>query len=289
MMRVLSAGGEWGGTALPRIVASVFAAAAVVTLASPAEAVTQVSCGAAFIQDPASVSCGTAPMPGDPDSNRAWASADITSGELKMFAQQDNTGTVNVQSLSNEEITFTGLGAGAAIQFILDVDASISGMSAGNSLQMWLGLSQSDGNGGLQAEVENAYLFLDIDHDNGSDEVSEVINSESTGASITALSMDRSALQYQLAVTATLTDADPTIYVLNGLSMLLGASSGFTTGDVSNTASLSIVTPEGVSFTSANGLLTAQVPLPPAIALMLAGLGGLACVSRWRQRKPPIA
>ncbi|MEM9147723.1 MAG: hypothetical protein AAGC57_16180 [Pseudomonadota bacterium] len=254
----------------------VVVAAGAALWALPASAVTQVSCGMfPFDTDPVAVSCGTPPTPGDPDGVRAWASADITTGELKMFGQMDGSGTLNVQSLSNEEITFSGLGAGAVIQFILDVDAAISGEAAGNSLQMWLGLSQADENSPF-AGVEYAYSLLDIDHDNGSNEVSEVFGFTTSGGTISALSMDRSALDYRLEVSATLTDADPTIYVLNGLNMLLGADTGFITGDVSNTASLSIITPDGVTFSSENGLLTAAVPLPASLSLLLVGLGLLA-------------
>jgi hypothetical protein len=90
-----------------------------------------------------------------------------------------------------------------------------------------------------------------------------------------------------LSLSFTVDDAHRAVSIT---ALLMGNAFNGSFVDFLNTGILSIALPQGLSFTSASGLLltatnVAPVPEPSELALMLAGLAFVATQARRRRRK----
>jgi len=213
-------------------------------------------------------------------SGTTRASADLASGSISSYSR--NEGVPLLRSAGGgfeDEVTIVGLAPGQtqSITTTLHVRGNFGGESDDTQpsmiAQLIAGfpvLSNSEGAAIAELSYDGTNVTLD--------------DSRSLGSyNVFIDSLAPSAVDITLAAFVNVSALDPTFILSADITTIADAriESTIVESDFGNTAFLSIDLPPGLSFTSVSGvLLTAPIPVPPAIWLFGSGLIGLIGVAR---------
>jgi hypothetical protein len=207
------------------------------------------------------------------------SSANLATGQLKAFVDsQPQQYTYYAISSFGDTIHFVGLGnTPVPITLLMTVHGSSSGVVDGNSI------GEAELRTGLQAAA------ADINANPLNANLVSITNTGFGGGTVTVISQDRTNIAFTLADTLTVSSFDPDLDFTASLAAE-PATNGVTevTSDFGHTATLAIVLPSGVTFTSDSGALLSQapsaIPEPMSASLLTVAFAGIAAVRHRRKR-----
>ena len=211
-------------------------------------------------------------MPG----TTAFAYGDLATGKLGASVSTNFAGT-NAKVTLSEKLTFTIPGATAdtltPISFTINLEGLMGGRATDRTRMQ--AIYQFG-----QAGIAGGYVSLNVDNDPAGN---QFINDCGGPASLTGFGM-------QAVCSFTVKGATPVVDIVNNLDVTAsscGNEGCFAFVDYSNTSTLGLRIPNGVTYTSDSGVFltnaaTATVPEPASWAMMMIGFGLIGAAQRRR-------
>jgi len=207
------------------------------------------------------------------------ASAQLATGELKASTYVYGTSKISSDASIEDVINIVGLVAPTWIEFSMSLTGSVSGDIRDDSpfahAYLWTHTTYPPlHSSGGSADIDFSY--------NGTSVTGDTIGS-SGNYDVVINSLTKNNIDITLSTSVLVTAADSNIY-FNALLLTWAwpdSSTSSMTSDFGTTAKVSMVIPDGLSYTSESGVfLTQVVPVPPAAWLFGSGLIGLVGVAR---------
>ena len=231
----------------------------------------------------------------------AFAEADLASGLMRVSNSAQSSipcfgfcGLASSTGHIKDILTLQGPGTLVPVTFQMAVDGTFSmsgntGGSISNNISAFISVDPVGEN--IYGSNLSLTRFYQVD---GNGVVfNNVLNGTITGSPGSVLTKTLDSASALLVASGTINVGQPFIFEARlGAGITGGAPNLLASADFAHTAAISLILPDGYSFTSSSGQFLSAVPMPPVpepstCLLMLGGIGFIAARRRYGRPSPP--